>query len=131
MALVNYLQQVGCYRQTSGEKLVRLEAHFAFKGIWRGYFSLVLSFTTSSSENGVRQMPAKYIPRVCPSYEQCLDEELAVEDVGRGIEGRARNGLVNLVGRGNRVSDRKYQHGACFGNASASVTYDASRATTA
>src|SRR6267142_6501095 len=87
------------------------------------------------SEKGVRReygrCPRKYIPRVCSSYEQCLDEELAVEDVGCGIEGCARNGLVDLVGRGNRVSDRRYQYGVCFGNTSASVTYDASRATTA
>lgn len=109
-----------------------MEAHFAFKGIWRGYFSLVLSITTPSRvRREYGRCPRRYVPRVCSSYQQCLDEELAVEDVGCGIEGCACNGLVNLVGRGNRVSDRGHQYDACFGNTSASVTYDASRATTA
>ena len=49
----------------------------------------------------------KYIPGEGGTTELGLDEELAIENGGRRVEGRARDGGVNIVLSGSRVGNEE------------------------
>jgi len=48
---------------------------------------LIHGYAIQSEKKEIAGSRKKHLPRVLISYEQCLDVELAVKDVGCGVKG--------------------------------------------
>ena len=85
--------------------MIGLETEFTLERRLDG--ALETALAVGSSAPDCDRSWAKYTPGEGGTTELGLDEELAIENGGRRVEGRARNGGVNIVLSGSRVGNEE------------------------